>query len=123
LQAGGHRFESGCLHKRLPGIRCQWSLMVENCFHARKGHGIVAVLFLRKNVFAHVNRHKSAILFFVRVNQVLVRLWARNRSFVIRCRVSEVSDRRPPETKDGSPLRLMSDRESVSVVSTPRFGF
>jgi hypothetical protein len=102
LQAGGHRFESGCLHKRLPGIRCQWSLMVENCFHARKGHGIVAVLFLRKNVFAHVNRHELAILFFVRVNQVLVRLWARHQSSVFRRRLSEVSDDGPSGTGDGA---------------------
>lgn len=83
----------------------------------------MAVSFLRKNVFAHVNRHELAILFFVRVNQVLVRLWARTQSSVIRCQVSEVSDRRPPEAGDGSSLRLMSDRESVSAVSTPRFGF
>jgi hypothetical protein len=37
----------------------------------------VAALFSEEDRSAHVNRHKSTILFFVRVNQVLVRLWAR----------------------------------------------
>ena len=37
----------------------------------------MALLFSSENGFGHVGRHKSAILFFVRVNQVLVRLWAR----------------------------------------------
>ena len=32
---------------------------------------------LRQEHRRHANRHKSTVLFFVRVNQVLVRLWAR----------------------------------------------
>jgi hypothetical protein len=46
-----------------------------NCI-AWKGHEIVAALFFSKNIAAALIV-KSAILFFVRVNQVLVRLWAR----------------------------------------------
>lgn len=63
-----------------------------------------------RNISVHVNRHKPAILFFVRVNQVLVRLWARAMEAAL-CAVFVPL------------LRLMSDRESMSVVSTPRFGF
>jgi len=44
-------------------------------------------LFFDKNISAHVNRQKSAILFFVRVNQVLVRLWARAIRLAVRCGV------------------------------------
>jgi hypothetical protein len=47
---------------------------------ARKGHEIVAVFVLRREHCRHANRHNATILlllFFVRVNQVLVRLWAR----------------------------------------------
>jgi hypothetical protein len=76
---------------------------------SRKGHEIVAMLF-SSNILAHVNRQNSTILFFVRVNQVLVRLWARAVEAGY-CLVFVPL------------LRLMSDRESVSVVSTPRFGF
>jgi len=51
-----------------------------NCI-AWKGHEIVAVFVLQRDHRRRVNRHKSTIvlclLFFVRVNQVLVRLWAR----------------------------------------------
>jgi len=47
-------------------------------FRARKGHEIVALSFFNKNGLAHVDRRRmSTILFFVRVNQVLVRLWTR----------------------------------------------
>jgi hypothetical protein len=66
---------------------------------------------------------QSVALFFVRVNQVLVRLWARNRLAVSRSRLSEVSDHRAPGAGDRSCVRLMSDRESVSVTAMPRFGF
>ena len=51
-----------------------------------------------------------SLLFFVRVNQVLVRLWARAMEAAL-CVVFVPL------------LRLMSDRESVSFVSAPRFGF
>jgi hypothetical protein len=49
-----------------------------NC-NAWKGHEIVACGVLHeKSAVRPVNRRRmSAILFFVRVNQVLVRLWAR----------------------------------------------
>jgi hypothetical protein len=58
-------------------------------------------LFFDKNISAHVNRQKSAILFFVRVNQVLVRLWARRQVSAFRCRGSEVSDHRYREPASG----------------------
>jgi hypothetical protein len=45
--------------------------------NARKGHEIVAVSFSNKNHPAALIAVRSANLFFVRVNQVLVRLWAR----------------------------------------------
>ena len=49
---------------------------------ARKGHEIVAKLFFRKNIFVSLITVVSVILFFVRVNQVLVRLWARASGYV-----------------------------------------
>jgi hypothetical protein len=56
--------------------------------NARKGHEIVAPVFSKESTLAHGNRRSSsllsAILFFVRVNQVLVRLWARAISSVRR---------------------------------------
>ena len=62
---------------RPPGSR--QSSAEANCI-ARKGHKIVAVCSSTRTP-GRVNRHKSTIvlclLFFVRVNQVLVRLWAR----------------------------------------------
>ena len=110
LQAGGHRFESGCLHylpvrrrrtrprsgreannppegrrrvrdadwRMLVRNRCCWSpLSNSNCI-AWKGHEIVARVVLQGERFRRVNRRRmSTILFFVRVNQVLVRLWTR----------------------------------------------
>jgi hypothetical protein len=51
----------------------------------------------------------ATILFFVRVNQVLVRLWARAMEARL-CLVFVPL------------LRLMSDRESASGVLRPRFG-
>jgi len=62
-------------------------------------------------------------LFFVRVNQVLVRLWARATGLPVRCGVVgfPATDRGGLTT--GPVVRLMSDRESVSGVSKPRFGF
>ena len=44
--------------------------------NARKGHEIVAV-FVSSEILAAALIVTSTILFFVRVNQVLVRLWAR----------------------------------------------
>ena len=89
--------------------------MAANCI-AWKGHEIVAFGVLKKNTLAYVN-HRSigvfrclpVILFFVRVNQVLVRLWARAMEARL-CLVFVPL------------LRLMSDRESASGVSRPRFG-
>ena len=70
------------------------------------------MLFFDENSLRPVNRRrKSTILFFVRVNQVLVRLWARAME------VEDVVSRVRPV------VRLMSDRESVSGVSRPRLGF
>ena len=89
----------------------------------RKGHEIVALLFSNENILAALIAVQWVILFFVRVNQVLVRLWARNQSPVFSCRLSEVSDDGWRGTDDWSLLRLMSDRESVSEVSKPLFGF
>jgi hypothetical protein len=82
----------------------------------------VAVLFSNENVLVPLVVVMSTVLFFVRVNQVLVRLWARTQLSVFSRRLSEVSDERPRGTDDGSLLRLMSDRESVSGVSTPLSG-
>jgi len=50
--------------------------MASNCI-ARKGHEIVAVLFSSENILVPLIVVMSTVLFFVRVNQVLVRLWAR----------------------------------------------
>jgi hypothetical protein len=61
------------------------------------------------------------VLFFVRVNQVLVRLWARNQSSGAARRLSEVSDHRRG-LRSRFVVRLMSDRESASDVSAPRMG-
>ena len=71
----------------------------------------MAVLFLLRNNSSHVGRLimivpiviviGATILFFVRVNQVLVRLWARHQSSVSGCRLSEVSDDGPSGTGDG----------------------
>src|SRR5690349_17931150 len=43
----------------------------------------------------------SVMLFFVRVNQVLVRLWARDQSSVASRRLSDVSGSRPMGTEAG----------------------
>ena len=43
----------------------------------RKGHEIVAMLFFNENILVALIAAQWVILFFVRVNQVLVRLWAR----------------------------------------------
>jgi hypothetical protein len=82
---------------------------------SRKGHEIVALVFPRRtssSTLVVMSRRFCSlpILFFVRVNQVLVRLWARAMEAAL-CVVFVPL------------LRLMSDRESVSVVSTPGFGF
>ena len=71
----------------------------------------MAALFLFRNKSVHVGRpilivpsglsFGSAILFFVKVNQVLVRLWARTQSPVFSCRLSEISDRRYREPGTG----------------------
>jgi len=46
------------------------------------------------------------ILFFVRVNQVLVRLWARVISLAVRCGVVGIptTDRRSPITDSAAPV-------------------
>jgi len=44
---------------------------------SRKGHEIVAPVFLKKGPLPTLIAEMPVILFFVRVNQVLVRLWAR----------------------------------------------
>jgi len=90
--------------------------------NARKGHEIVAVLFSEESVAAPLIAVQSTILFFVRVNQVLVRLWARVIGLAV-CRGvvgSLTTDHGAPAT--GSVVRLMSDRESVSGVPKPLFG-
>jgi hypothetical protein len=51
----------------------------------------------------------GAALFFVRVNQVLVRLWARTQFPVLRCWLSEMSDC-TAGVGDGSLSGCMSDR-------------
>jgi hypothetical protein len=83
----------------------------------------VAKLFFRKNIFVPLIAIVSVILFFVRVNQVLVRLWARAIGLAVRGGVVGVltTDHRPPAAD--SVVRLMSDRESVSGVSKPSLGF
>jgi hypothetical protein len=55
----------------------------------------------RRNIFASLIVVMSTVLFFVRVNQVLVRLWARHQSSVFSRLLSEVSDDGPPGTGDG----------------------
>jgi hypothetical protein len=80
-----------------------------NCI-AWKGHEIVAVLLFDENDLVTPVAVAAINLFFVRVNQVLVRLWAR----VMEAGLGPVFV---------PLLRLMSDRESVSVVARPRFGF
>jgi hypothetical protein len=69
----------------------------------------VAKSFSKENILVPLIVVMSTVLFFVRVNQVLVRLWARAMEAGL-CPVFVPS------------LRLMSDRESVSGVSTPLFG-
>ena len=83
----------------------------------------MALFVLQREHLCRVNRHKSTILFFVRVNQVLVRLWARVISLAVRCGVvgTLATDHRSPITD--SAVRLMSDRESASGVATPLLGF
>jgi hypothetical protein len=63
-----------------------------------------------------------SVVFFVRVNQVLVRLWARVIRSAVRCGVvgSPATDHR--SLIIDSAVRLMSDRESVSGVATPLLG-
>jgi hypothetical protein len=63
------------------------------------------------------------LLFFVRVNQVLVRLWARAIRSAVRCGVvgSLTTDHRPLITD--AVVRLMSDRESASGWQRPCWGF
>jgi hypothetical protein len=53
----------------------------------RKGHEIVAMLFFNENIVVALIAAQSVILFFVRVNQVLVRLWARVIGLAVRCGV------------------------------------
>jgi hypothetical protein len=83
----------------------------------------VALFVLQREHLCRVNRHKSTILFFVRVNQVLVRLWARVISLAVRCGVvgTLATDHRSLITD--SAVRLMSDRESASGVAMPLLGF
>jgi hypothetical protein len=117
LQAGGHRFESGCLHnsrsasaemaaKRTSGNYPRREHMVRSRSDRRPGsrpssarsktvsRGKVTRSWrcvLQREPPGHVNRHKSTIvlclLFFVRVNQVLVRLWTRAISSAVWCGV------------------------------------
>jgi len=47
-----------------------------DCFRAERSRDRGGVV-LQREWFRPVSRHKSTILFFVRVNQVLVRLWMR----------------------------------------------
>ena len=54
----------------------------------------MAVLLFGKNDLVTPVAVEAINLFFVRVNQVLVRLWARHQWSVFSCRLSEVSDRR-----------------------------
>jgi len=57
-------------------VRASW--FETSICNARKGHEIVACVGLQGDDARPVNRRRmSTILFFVRVNQVLVRLWAR----------------------------------------------
>jgi hypothetical protein len=60
------RHEAGLARVTGPGNR-----------NARKGHEIVTVFVSREETLAVPLIVTSTILFFVRVNQVLVRLWAR----------------------------------------------
>ena len=52
----------------------------------------MALLFFEKNNSVHAGRRMPATMFFVRVNQVLVRLWARVISRWVRCGVVGLSD-------------------------------
>jgi hypothetical protein len=90
LQAGGHRFESGCLqtksgvrvgHDEVMRLRVMTRSLgfkagLQDCT-ARKGHEIVAPSFSEGTGPLTLIAVMPVILFFVRVNQVLVRLWAR----------------------------------------------
>jgi hypothetical protein len=71
----------------------------QNCFAERsRDRGDVV---LSQEQFRHVGRRSIGdfvFLFFVRVNQVLVRLWTRNQLSGFGVRLSEVSDHRPPGT-------------------------
>jgi hypothetical protein len=88
-RTSGENPPEGSIRARSPGDRSSrfaepgWSpsrFVTANCI-AWKGHEIVAVFVLQREHCRCVGRHKSTIvlrlLFFVRVNQVLVRLWAR----------------------------------------------
>jgi hypothetical protein len=59
---------------------------METCV-TRKGREIVAAVVLRRNIAAALIVVVSTMLFFVRVNQVLVRLWARVIGLAVRCGV------------------------------------
>ena len=73
LQAGGHRFEPGSLHKG------RWSRGEASV--SRKGREIATSLFPREGTPVLVLiAVTTAVLFFVSVNQVLVRLWTRATS-------------------------------------------
>jgi hypothetical protein len=143
LQAGGHRFESGCLHfirfargerareasarikppgsvpvrhgRRQPRSGCQETIprrggarsqtpsgQIKDCIAERsRDRGVLflteTLVFVASNLPALI-ADTSSILFFVRVNQVLVRLWARAmEAGLVRVRPA---------------VRLMSDRES-----------
>ena len=76
-----------------------------NTLFTRKGHEIVASLFFHKNGHAPLITI-PVILFFVRVNQVLVRLWARVISLAVRCGVVGIptTDRRSPITDSAAPV-------------------
>ena len=85
--------------------------LTANKLFSRKGHEIVAMWFFNENILVALIAAQWAILFFVRVNQVLVRLWTRAIGSVRGDVVGfPTTDHRQPATD--SVVRLMSDRES-----------
>jgi hypothetical protein len=142
LQAGGHRFESGCLQKQPTRKQPAETghQLPESMLSPDDGSWVDGTVTRGKVTRSWRYRSSertipSALvaeptvvgwamnLFFVRVNQVLVRLWARAIGLPVGCGVVgfPTTDRGRPTS--GPVVRLMSDRESVSGVSKPRFGF
>ena len=102
------------LAKRVRGDNPNETPTASKHCNARKGHEIVAPVFSNETALAHVNRRQSSL---TADDFVLCQGESGSGASLGACDGSgTLSCVRPV-------VRLMSDRESVSAVATPLFGF